>query len=305
MIEKIKELRYKFPEQKESYSEICKDLSPKEKYRLTENLLEENLWAYFQLIVELLFDIASKDKNYLELLEKVYIKVKNDLGSTPFFQMLIKLGREKPKIGIFLYNQILKESKNDDFKSTSGLILGGYSINDEVYLTELLEKKEMSFPITNITLKAILVKYENQKQISEKVYEFLDSVSNSNEEIFLRELMNVCIFLYNLNTNYFYNLIKKIMDKKKSRVNGMIFIHCKKLGFSNKQFLELAEFTKDCDEYALNELIYAITDYPEEFEKISELFIYWINKDLEFKINNFDWALGELTKKIKNLYIIL
>ena len=298
MIERFEKTRFKFKEQTKSYLELKNKISIEEKYVLLDEIIKEFTWAYFQLSVEILFDLVSDDERYLSYLEKVFLKVKEDMASGPFFQMLIKIGKEKPEIAIKVYYKI-QEKSDDDLKTISGLILGGYSMNDEKYLTELLGNKKITFPITNITLKAILVKYENQKQIPKIVYGFLNQVSDSNDEIFLIELINVCIFLYPINTDYFYDLIKKIMSKKKSMVNGTIFIKCKKLEFSNEQFLELVELTKDCDEFALRRLMYTIIDYPEKFEKISELFIYWINKNLEFKINNFDWALGELTKKNK------
>ena len=304
MIKQFRGTRYKWKEQKEKYFEISKDLSSEEKYKLTENLLEDNLWAYFQLIVEILFDIASNNEEYIKLLEKVYLKVRNDMASTPFFEMLIKIGKEKPKVAISIYNKIQKESENEDLRDTSGFILGGYSMNDEKYLNELLENKELSYPLANITLKAILVKYKNSKEIPKKVYDFLELVSKSDDERFLRELMNLYIFLYNINKDYFYNKIKEVMAKKKSRVNDMIFIRIKKLGLSTDQFLELADLTKDCDEHILSELISAMVlndneDYYKEVEKISDLLIYWINKDLKFDIRNFNWALEELSKKNK------
>jgi len=303
MIEKFKDIRYKFSEQKEKYVKICKSLSHEEKQKLLDSALEKDLWAYFQLIVEALFDISSGEEKYIQSLEKIYMKVKNDLASSPFFEMLIRVGKEKPEIGILIYNRIQKESKNEDLKSVSGLILGGYSINNEEYLDELLGNKGLNYPITNITLKAILVKYENQKQIPKKIYDFLNLVSNSDEEIFLTELMNLCIFLYKIDESYFYSKIIEIMGKKKSRVNGMIFIRSQKLSLSDEQFIELAKLTRDCDEYALGELMYTITNYSENVKEVSELFIYWVNKDLEFKVGNFDWALQELAKKNSNFII--
>ncbi|MFH1938494.1 MAG: hypothetical protein ABIJ60_03065 [Patescibacteria group bacterium] len=304
MIKQFQGTRYKWKEQKEKYLEIVLSLSLKEKRELLEELLETDLWPYFQLITEILFDIASTNEDYIKLLEKVYLKVRNDMASSPFFEMLIKIGKEKSKIAILIYKKIQKESENEDLKNASGFILGGYSMNDEKYLNELLANKELSYPLTNITLKIILVKYENSKEIPNKVYNFLDLISKSNEEIFLRELMNLYIFLYKINKTYFYEKIKELMNKKKSRANDMIFIRIKKLGLSTDQFLELADLTKDCDEHILSELISAMVlndneDYYKEVEKISDLLIYWINKDLKFKIRNFNWALEELAKKNK------
>lgn len=297
MMEKFEEIRYEFEKQKEKYLKLKTEISKEKKYELLNKISKDDIWAYFQLSIEILFDLASEGDLYRNTLEDFYHKIKLDMASGPFFQMLIKIGKEKPKIGLSIYNEIQKESNNKDMKSISGLILGGYSIKDEKYLDKLLEKKEVSYPLTNTTLKAILVVYEDQKQIPLKVYNFLDLVSSSNNEAILIELLNICSVFYKIDEEYFYKLIKRIMEKKKSRVNGRIFIRHKKMDLSKEKFIELVNLTKDCDEFALSEIMYAIVDYPKEIKKISDLFIYWINRNLEFKIGNFDWALQELTKK--------
>ncbi len=308
MIKELKDVRYKFKEQKENYLEITKNLSTEKKKELLGGLLETDLWTYFQFIIEILFDIASEEEDYIKLLEKVYLKVKNDMASTPFFNMLIDLGQNKKDIGIKIYNKIQKERNNEGLKEISGLILGGYSIKDNKILEKLIKEKKLIYPNTITILKAIMVKSErlfdkdNNYDLSEKEYDFLDFVSQSDDERFLRELMNLYRFLYPIDETSFYKKIKDLMSKKKSSINGMVWIFKEKLKLSNTQLLELAELTRDCDEYAIGELINALThnksDYSsQEIKQISELFIYWINKDLGFKVRFFDYSLEELSKK--------
>ncbi len=308
MIKEIEKLRYKWGEQKEKYLEIASDLSLGEKQELLEELLKTDLWSYFQLITEIFFDIAYDNESYIKLLEKVYLKVKNDMASAPFFNMLVDLGQKKKDIGIKIYNKIQGESNNEGLKDVLGFILGGYSMNDNTILDELIEDKKLVYPETITILKAIMVKSErlfdknNNYDLSEKEYEFLDFVSQSDDERFLRELMNLYRFLYHIDETYFYEKIKDLMDKKKSNVNSMIWIFKEKLKLSNAQLLELAEPTKDCNEYAISELMSALTHNKssyssQEIKQISELFIYWINKDLEFKIRFFNYSLEELSKK--------
>ena len=297
MIEKFKEFRLKFDEQKEEYSKIKDNISEKEKYILLDEIDKESTGDYFQLSVDTLFDLASNSDKYLRILENTFLKVKGDMASGSFFEMLIKIGEEKKEIGISIYNKIQGESKNDELKIASGLILGGYSIKEKEYLDDLLKIKKMEYPLTNTILKTILVLYEKEKELSNEVYNFLNLASDSNEELILTELVNVCIFLYAKNKEYFYNLIKKIIIKKKLRSVGRIFIMDKKVELSKSQFIELANLTKDYDEFVLSDLMYSTINYPRDVKPISELLIYWINKDLEFKINNLDWAIQELVKK--------
>lgn len=302
MIKELKNIRYKFEEQKENYLKITENLSIEKKKELLSEILKEDLWSYFQFITEILFDIASENEDYIRLLEKVYLKVKNDMASAPFFNMLVDLGQNKKDIGIKIYNKIQEESNNEGLEDILGLILGGYSIKDHTILDKLIEGKKLIYPDTITILKAIMVKCERTNKISKEEYEFLDFVSQSDDERFLRELMNLYRFLYQINKTYFYKKIKDLMGKKKSSINSMIWIFREKLELSNAQLLELAELTKDCDEYAIGELMSALTHNKsfyssQEITQISELFIYWINKDLEFKVRFFDYSLEELSKK--------
>lgn len=298
MIKQFEEFRYNFEEQEKKYLKISKKFSEEQKYQLLEQILEKDLWSYFQLITKILFDLASNKKVYLKKLEEIYHRIKEDMASSPFFEMLIKIGKEKRETGIEIYNLIQKRNKDKEFKIISGLILGGYSIQDDSLLKKMI-KREISYPLTNIFLKAILVKYEKEKEIDLEVYSYFEEAEKNGNEFILEELMNIYLTLYPINKDYFYKKIKKLINKKRNNLNRMIFIRIKKLGLAKEQFFELIELSKDYDNYSLSNLIYSLIDYPEECKKISELFIYWINKDLEFKIKDLDWVLGELTKKNK------
>jgi len=309
MLKKLKNKYYRFEEQIKIYNSSKSKLSDKEKYKLIDNLLTgSDFWGYFELITKIAYELADDSDKYCELLEKVYLKVKNDMASAPFFNMLVDLGQNKKDIGIKIYNKIQGESNNEGLKDVLGFILGGYSMNDNTILYKLTEDKKLVYPDTIIILKAIMVKSEklfdkdNNYDLSEKEYEFLDFVSQTDDERFLKELMNLYRFLYHINKTYFYKKIKDLMSKKKSSINSMIWIFKERLKLSNAQILDLAELTKDCDEYAISELISSLThnksNYSsQEIKQISELFIYWINKNLEFKVRFFNYSLEELSKK--------
>ena len=91
VIKEFKEIRYKWEEQKEKYLELVSELSSEKKKELLKELLKTDLWSYFQLITEILFDIASDNEDYIKLLEKVYLKVRNDMASSPFEAWVMSL----------------------------------------------------------------------------------------------------------------------------------------------------------------------------------------------------------------------
>ncbi|MFA5953335.1 MAG: hypothetical protein WC812_01960 [Candidatus Pacearchaeota archaeon] len=295
MIEKFKQFRFEFDKQKEEYFKIKDDITKEEKYVLLDEINQESIWNYFQLSVEVLFDLVSDDEKYLSYLEKVFLKIKGDMASGPFFEMLIKVGKEKQEIAIRLYDLIRDKSDNIDLKIISGRILGGYAFHDETSLKELI-KKDSDYPMRNTILKAILVRYEKEI-LPLEIKSYLDKTELFSDERILTELMGLYLCLYKNEKYYFYNKIKLLAKRKISSVNRLLFWMTVGIKLEKEHILELIELCKDSDGEIVRDMMYPLIDYPDEIEKISKLFIYWINKDLEFKVQHFDWAIQELVKK--------
>src|SRR3989344_1675433 len=201
MIEQFKEVRLKFEEQTKTYSILKNKLSTKEQYDLLEEIQKESIWNYFQLAVDVLFDLASDEEDYLNSLKNIFLKVNGDMGSGPFFKMLIKIGEEKPELAIKLYDKIQNYSENVDFKIISGLILGSYSFFEKKRLEDLIRENK-DYPMRNTTIKAILVRYEKEK-LPSNIRNYLDESELLTNEKILTELMNLYLSLYNNEKDYF------------------------------------------------------------------------------------------------------
>lgn len=294
MLEEIEKIRFGFEKQKEFYKKNSSNYNLEGKYKLIEEG-SKDIWSYFSLVTEILFDLASEEDRYLLILKSIFEKIKNDLASGPFFDILIRLGKEKPEIAIKIYEKIQKDIPDNDLKIVSGLILGAYSIKDEEILKKLLET-DLNYPLTNTILKAILIKYENSKELPKKIYDYLEKVSKTEHQEILNELINIYLALYKINKNYFYEKIKKVANRKISPINARIFLRAEQLKFSKKQIFELIEISKDCNENTLDNIMYSLINRPKDYKKSGKLFIYWMNKVVDTKIRNFDWALGELVK---------
>jgi hypothetical protein len=295
MIEKFKNLKFEFDKQKEEYSKIKNNMIEEEKYFLLDEISQESIWNYFQLSIDILFDLVSDSEKYLKYLEDIFLKLKGDMASGPFFDMLIKVGKEKQEIAIKLYNLIQNKSNDIDLQIISGLIIGGYSFYNEELLNDLI-KQDLGYPRRNTILKAILVRYENEI-LPTAVKEYLDKTALSSDEKILTELLNLYLSFYKNEKSYFYNKIKSLAERKIISVNRLLFWKTVGIKLDKEHILELIELCKNSEETIISNMMYPLIDYPKEFEKISELFIYWINKDLEFKIQHFDWAIQEVVRK--------
>ena len=122
MIEEIKKTKYKFKEQLELYERIKNDLSSFDKFKLVDNLINEDIFSYLELIAKFTFDIAEVSEKYIKLLEKFSEKIKNDMAQKPFLDTLVRIGKERPSMSLQLYEKIMSKSKEDFLKIISGLI---------------------------------------------------------------------------------------------------------------------------------------------------------------------------------------
>jgi len=301
MMEEFKSLRYKFKEQKLLYNKYKNKISNTEKFKLVGSLIEENIFAYLEGISVIIFDIAEPSEKYIEVLEKITDKIKSDLAQGPFLTALKNIGLKKKRIGVDIYKMISKCSKNETLIILSGLILGGYTRKHEAELIKLLNKKSSNL-ITISYLKAILITYEN-KRLPEEIYVFLNNIEKSRDEKSLMELANLSLAFYNKDKIYFYTKIFNLVKLNNNNITGFIF---NKLTYSkllNKTHrYNLIDYSKDSNEDIIESCLMILKNYPKDYKKNSKLIIYWLNKGLKHKLEDFDWVLEELSNKNK-LYI--
>lgn len=298
MIKEFRDKRYKFEEQLALYKKHRNELSHDLKFSLVNKLVSDNIFAYLEVISKIVFDIADTSDNYLRLLEAITEKIKHDLAKGPFLKSLEEIGEKKGKKAIELYNKIIEESNNDTLVVFSGLILGGYAKKHEDELTKLL-KGNVNNLILSSYLEAILVAYRT-KELSKEIYTFLDKIERSKEEKLLIKLANISLALYKKNEKYFYNKILNLVKLKNDSINSLIFSKLSYLKIINKEHrFALIKISKDSNKYVIDEILQILIKHPRDYKKVSNLLIYWLNKDLKFELRYFDWVLEELSKKNK------
>ena len=299
MIEEIKKTKYKFKEQLELYEKIKNDLSSSDKFKLVDNLINDDIFSYLELIAKFTFDIAEVSEEYIKLLERFSEKIKNDMAQKPFLDTLVRIGKERPNISLQLYEKIVSENHGDFLKIISGLILGGYSIEHKEEFKEIIKKEGDDLRLISY-MKAILVIYGEEREIPAEAFSFLDKIEKSGKENLLRELANVSLVLYDKNQDYFYDKILNLVKLKNKEVSYSIFFRLSYTKTINKERrFELIESAKDSEEIIIDEILQILKDYPEELDKIGKLIIYWINKDIDYKLRNLNWILKELSKQNK------
>ncbi|MFW6026380.1 MAG: hypothetical protein ACOCRX_08555 [Candidatus Woesearchaeota archaeon] len=299
MIKELEKLYHRYDEQKKVYAKYSSKLSTNEKYSLIYQYLDNSrdFWGYFQLLCDVALELSDDSDKFVKLLSDFDKKVRNDMAQKPFMDLLVNLGSKK--FALSLYNKILNDTKLDDnLRIISGLILGG--INSEKEIKQRL-KENIKFPQTNSYLKAILVCYEN-KDLDKTIYKYFDDILKSQNTNLIQELAFLSYRLYSKDSTYFYNKIKEMAKLNNKNINWIIY---SRLSYDNKftkeQFFELVELIKDSEINIIDETIQAFREYPKEHKKITDLFIYWLNKfdKFEFDSRNFRWILEDLVKNNK------
>ena len=299
MLNQLKDKYYKFGEQINIYNSHKAKLSDEEKYKQIEHFLTgSDFWGYSELVSAISYDLAENSDKYIALLEKIYEKIKRDMAQGPFLRVLEDIGKNKPDFAMSLYERIINKSEDNDFKVISGLMLGGFSINNKEALLNRLKNK-IEYPLTNSLLKAIQVKYDFSK-LPKEIYSYLDELSNSQDKRVLQDLTNLCLVFYKKHKTYFYNKLLNLVKLKDKNITYLVFdrLTFQKI-LNQKQILELIEYSKDLDEVVIDKIVEVLRKFPKPYTQISDLFIYWLNRDLEFKLKHFDWVLEELVKKNK------
>ena len=293
MFDELKGKYFKYPEQVEIYNRYKAKMSNNEKYDLVLSIItERDFWGYFELAALIMYELAEVSNEYLNLIETLHAKIKNDMAQAPFLNTLTNIGINKRDIALLLYKKILNESKQNELKVVAGLILGGFCKQNEQVLFSYFEK-DICFPLTNSILKAILACYNGK--IPLEVYTYLDKVSITKDKEISRELANICLVYYTQNKAYFYEKISSLIDLNEDNIRYLIFdrlTYQEILG--EKEVFALIAKSLDSNKYVVEKIVEILRKYPEEYQQISEWLIYLINKDLDTKLRHFDWVLEKL-----------
>ncbi len=297
IINKIKGTKYKKDEQLSLWSSISTEISNEDRLKILEDLIEERIFGYLDLISAILYELTARDKEFIKLLENVYQKIKNDLAAGPFYNLLIRIG-ETSKNPVEFFEFIQNESTDADFKVISGLILGGYGKIKEGEIIDYLKAK-LEDPTKEEVIafiRTIMVMYKD-KEIPPKGIEVLEKIYDFKDYNIYPDYINLSTDLFNKNKKFFIEKIKNMLNKKNDNTNYVLFrnLTYQKLEISEEELVDFIKLAKDSNEHVIDEILHTIKNKKLFNDEIGNIFIYWINKDVNPR--NFDWVLEELAKQ--------
>ena len=85
MFDELKGKYFKYPEQVEIYNRYKAKMSNNEKYDLVLSIItERDFWGYFELAALIMYELAEVSNEYLNLIETLHAKIKNDIPKLLF-----------------------------------------------------------------------------------------------------------------------------------------------------------------------------------------------------------------------------
>ena len=303
---------YDYEQQLVEWKNVKKNLDHEQKVNLLKQLIDQkkNIFSFLELISCIGYEVATASKEYLSILENISKKVKNDLAQGPFLNMLIRIGKESVDAEDIRL-MIIEQSDDNNLKILSGLILGGLGIKKEKQVLELIYKAPDNINnlcILRSYLRALIITTDKKKVNWKEYLKILEEYFKLNKIDLDLEIISFCIYNYQKNKNSLYDFMKKLIKRDNEIVTATFFDRISyKMLLDEKRFFELAHLAKNSNEKILDLMIMSLRRYPKAKSKILDLYFYWINKGVDYKISHFDWVLEEIMKKepsILNLFLM-
>ena len=298
ILEELEKLGYNYSEQQRHWDSIKGTLGDKDKLAIAKILIDD-IFSYRDLVSAIIYDIASTDKEYLDLLDQVIKKIKADLAQGSFITALIRIGSDKSKIGLQIFDAIAK-LHNDDLVIYSGLILGGYGKKNE---EDVIERIKTNIETTDASgkiafIRALFVTFEDKGKLSEDCIKIIEDLHKETDLRVRRELANLYLFFYKSDHRYFFKKLSDLTALNISSINQTIF---QRLSFSDiiEDDSELTGLIELCRDEKSEDTLHSIAMSllkVKKVDKIAEIIIHWINKGLYFKISGFEYMLEEIGK---------
>jgi hypothetical protein len=180
-----------------TWKPVQEDLTIEEQIALLTCLVKTgSVFRWLYLISYFLPDLFSDNQYFVNLMEFVIDKTKNDMAQGVFIRSLIDSGEKYPDIAVKLHSRI-SASANEEVIHYSGLFLGGAAKKAFRDVFEIIKNAlhTGSLPEKVACVKALRVAFENEKRVEfpPEIWDLLEPVSETEESSLRFEVINAYI----------------------------------------------------------------------------------------------------------------
>jgi hypothetical protein len=269
---------------------------------ILEFLVEDYIFRWLDFIC-LKLPVLATEKNFVNLLKKIILKIKNDMAQGNFIRALISIGEQDAKLGISLYKQMILNG-DPDLLAYSSLPLGGAGKKqfDEVFVLIKEGLKNQNPNLRAVSIKTLRVIFEGSSKMekSHEIFRLLDT--NSSEMVDPVVRFEVAAAYFDFNT-FKYDVclqhLLRLAESGNSEMRVMLAntIMLRDLAKKEDEIEILSICAKDENKNVLSRVAMALARKGSEFpEKSLRIIKDWIVNNKYFAVSEIDYTAKELGK---------
>ena len=285
------ELRYN--QNPDRFKEMTKNLSKEDLTILFYFLAgESDIFAWFNLISDTIEEVASPNILFINLLDTMITKTKDDMAQGFFVRSLIDLGSNKPKLSWDIFYALTGRIRKGITLEFSGLLLGGIGKVEpkkvERYIERVLKEEEFipSKSLKVACIKASRVMLEAEHENRSAFYNWLIEVleKQKQDEEIAKEYISLLIDLSEEFTNNYCENVKNLLHSlpfvSLRRIVSFMLSTIKRKDNLKKQII-FAESLRDYEDMAVayNIMYFLAKAHKSDKEKSFEFVKIFIIKD--------------------------
>ena len=283
------------------------ELNRQELYECVKQLIKENTFGFLYVISNTMQDLASDDEEFIEIIELVMDKIKDDLAQGPFIDSLIAIGKSNPRLAMKIASKLL-ESSNPE---CSSFLIGGASHElaeeSNTLITKLLSSENPRRQAAAI--KALRVTYKDSEMgDKEKVFAIFEQASKSDSMKVKLESLEAFLDFYDKDVEKSKRIIESLArdhTECKSWLSYRIWIRSPFDEEADLHFLEIC--SQESDINVKKNVFYALARFVEKYpNQVLEILAKYAIRD-RYDFEGMGHVLGELGKAnaVNALAIIL
>ncbi len=278
------------------------NLNSDELFEVINYFADDNyIFRWLEFIGRKIPEIA-RTANFLSLVKKIILKIKNDLAQGMFTTGLINIGEQDPEFGICLYKQMKEDS---DLLPYSSFLLGGAGKKqfDRVFEYVQEDLKSQNPSLNADSIKTLRVAFFGSDKLlkSEEIFKLLDKYSSEQPDSVLTiEAAHAYLEFSRFSYDHCNKRLLCLAKKGNSRLRFML---AETVGIrdylKDQDAVEILSICgNDEDKNVLSRVVLALARKGPNFPELSLRIIKnWILNGKYSVVHDIDYAIAEIGKR--------
>ncbi len=272
------------------------ELNRQELYELIKYLIKENIFRFLYVVSNVIQDLASDDEEFIEIIELVIDKIKDDLAQGPFIDSLTAIGKSNPRLAMKIASKLLESSSPE----CSSFLIGGafHELVEEsnALITESLHSENPRQQVAAI--KALRIAYKDSEMSDkEKIFTIFEQTSKSDFMKVKLESMEAFLDFYDKDVEKSKKIIENLArghTECKFRLAYRIWIRSPFDEETDLHFLEIC--SQESDINVKRNVLFALACFVKKYpNKVLEILAKYTIRD-GYDFEDMGYVLGELGK---------